>query len=570
MLRFICRSLGTFLAVCLVLTGVGCGGGSSPTPGSTTTPVQSSSQVVTAIVSVNVTTGQVSITPTKATGRTVFTGSTLSMATSNLLIQAGSPGVKTTTVSITNTSAQPIGIDPNGNVTGITVIFGTFTVTGGSSPDSVLLSNPTGIIPNTSAGTNGPYISYPAQIAPNKTSPAQNWNFIVPSGITAFTFTVTLEADNSYLAPSQGASGSGSTSTYVRTFAGGPSSGYVNGSVSTALFSGFVAVALDSANNIYVADSGNQAIRRITPSGSVSTIAGSPYENGSADGAGNVATFYEPSGIAVTPDGSTLYVADSYNDEVRRVTLAPATDPTNPDNWTVSTIAGTGTPGGTYIASLGNIATLDYPVGIALDAGGNIYVTEFTGNRVRRLAFLGGDPSNAANWEVSLLAGDISANGGLEGDQDGNGTAARFEGPVYAATDLAGNVYVADSGSDRIRKISSSGNVSTLAGGTSGSTVTAGYQDGAAASALFRGPYGVAVDKSGIVYVCDTGNRRFREITPAGNVSTLAGTSVAQFINGSGNVASFIAPASLAVTSSGTLFVADEAEIRLLERINSQ
>jgi sugar lactone lactonase YvrE len=526
--------------------------------------------VVTAVIRVNVTTGQVSITPTAVSGRTVFTGPTLSLATTTLLVQAGSPGIKTMAVSISNTSDQPIGIDPNGNVTGVSVIFGTFTVTGGSSTDSVQLSNPTGIIPSTSAGTNVPYIAYPAQIAADKASPSQNWNFSVPSGVTAFSVPVTLEANNAYLSQSQSASGAGSASTYVRTFAGGPTNGYQNGSAAEALFGNFNWLAIDAAGNVYDADFYNSTIRRITPSGSVSTIAGNPYATGFVNGTGDLATFYEPAGIAITPDGSTIYVADAANNAIRRMTVVPSSDPTNAANWMVTTIAGTGSVGGGYLRSIGSEATLNNPRGIALDAGGNLYFSEYLGNRVRELSFLGGDASNAANWEVLLLAGDDSGSGGLVGSVDGNGSSATFRNPEQIATDLAGNVYVADAANHRIRKISSSGSVSTLAGGTSGSAPVTGYQDGSAATARFDDPIGIAVDASGIVYVADLANYKIRAITQAGNVSPVAGTTGGSHANGSGSVAAFVSPSNLALSTSGSLYVGDESEIRLIERINSQ
>jgi sugar lactone lactonase YvrE len=472
-------------------------------------------------------------------------------------------------VSISNTSDQPIGIDPNGNVTGVSVIFGTFTVTGGSSTDSVQLSNPTGIIPSTSAGTNVPYIAYPAQIAADKASPSQNWNFSVPSGVTAFSVPVTLEANNAYLSQSQSASGAGSASTYVRTFAGGPTIGFQNGLPSQALFSLFLAVAVDEAGNVYVADNGNNSIRRVTPSGIVSTIAGSPFMSGNVDGAGNQAEFTEPSGIAVTPDGLTAYVSDSFNNEIRRLALTPLADPTNAANWNVTTIAGTGTKGGNYIYSVGSSATLNSPAGVALDRAGNVYFSESVGNRIREMIYLGGDASNASNWEVNLVAGDYIQIAGAAGDQDGKQALATFSGPYGVATDPAGNIYVAETGNHRIRKISSGMVVSTLAGGTSGSTVTSGLVDGPGASARFFDPKGVTVDSSGLVYVADTTNYRIRAITPAGNVSTIAGTADGT-TNGAGNIAAFSFPTSIAVSSSGALYVGDYAQIRLIERINSQ
>ena len=355
----------------------GCGGSAS-----STAPTQgSSSQAVadfTAVVNVNVSTGVVTFTPSSTvskTSRTVFTGPTVSMSSTTLINQAGTPGVKSTSVTLTNNSSSPIGIDPNGNAIGVRVLFGAITITGGSSADPVTLSNATGLFPSSGAA-NVPYIVYPAAIAPNKASPAQNWNFVVPSGVTAFSVPVTIEADNSYFAPANGASNVGSANVYVRTLAGSTVTGFSNGIGSQARFSNVGPIAVDRAGNLYASDTANNCIRRITPAGVVSLVAGAPYLTESlVNGAGNVARFFAPSGIAVTPDGSTIYVADAQNDAVRRIALT-GTDPTNPADWNVTTIAGTGSIGGNYSTpTIGSSATLNLPYGMAMDQVGNLLFT---------------------------------------------------------------------------------------------------------------------------------------------------------------------------------------------------
>ena len=560
----------SLLALCLS----GCGGGSTstvPGPGSANQSVAT----FTATVNFNVATGAVTVTPSSSTGgtkgRVAFTGSTIGMTTTVMTNLAGSPGYKATTVALTNSSTSPLGIDPNGNVTGVAVLFGPITTTGGSSPDAVQLSNQTGVIPSSPAGTDLPYIAYPGSLASGKSTPAQPWNFIVPSGVTAFSVQVTVEANYSYLAPPTSASQQGSATAYVRTLAGDANNGYLNGPGAIARFGFCAGVATDGAGNVYVADNGSNAIRRITPSGLVSTVAGSPVpEAALTNGTGNVALFQYPRGLAVTPDGSTIYVADSGNQAIRRIAFTGG-DPTNPVNWLISTIAGTGAEGGVYYSASGSTATFNEPWGICVDPGGNVYVSEQDGNRVRRLTFLGGDPSMAANWEVYLAAGDSSAVVGAAGDTDNtSGQLARFRVPEGIASDSSGNVYVADEGNCRIREISPDGVVTTLAGGTSGSAVQEGYVDGAGATAQFGVPGGVAVDSSGLVYVSDTGNNRIRVITKGGNVTTVAGTGTAGFADGTGLTATFENLTGVAVSAAGTVYVANFNDIRMIERINPQ
>jgi hypothetical protein len=163
------------------------------------------------LISFNVLTGNVTVTPGSSTSKTLFTGSTVGFSTSVLTTQAGSPGVKSTLVSLTNGSSVPLGVDPNGNSNGLRVIFGPVTVTGGSSTDLIQLSNATGTIPGNASGSNVPYINYPGLLSAGKASGPLPWNFVVPSGITAFTVSVNVEADYAFLTPPNGASGQGSS-----------------------------------------------------------------------------------------------------------------------------------------------------------------------------------------------------------------------------------------------------------------------------------------------------------------------------------------------------------------------
>jgi sugar lactone lactonase YvrE len=359
----------------------------------------------------------------------------------------------------------------------------------------------------------------------------------------------------------------------VSTLAGlAGSFGSDDGAASTARFDNPQGVAVDSSGNVYVADSGNSTIRKITPGGVVSTLAGLAGSTGSDDGTGSAARFNYPSGVAVDSSGN-VYVADSYNYTIRKIT----------PGGVVSTLAGLAGsfagPSGVAVDSSGNVfvadsgnytiskitpvglvstlaglagsigsadgtgstARFNVPIGVAVDSSGNVHVADAGNHTIRKIT-----PGRV----VSTLAGLANSSGSA----DGTGSAARFDVPVGGAVDSSGNVYVADLGNHTIRKITPGGVVSTLAGlaGSSGST------DGTGSAARFWLPNGVAVDSSGNVYVADTENSTIRKITPGGVVSTLAG--LARSIgsaDGTGSAARFALPYGVAVDSSGNVYVAD-------------
>ncbi len=438
--------------------------------------------------------------------------------------------------------------------------------TGSTGIDPVQLSNASGVVP-IAAGGSLSYISYPGAVAAGQSSAAKYWSFSVPTGVNAFEFTVTVEADSAVPTPPNSAVGAGSPKVTVRTLTGFNLAGFLNGNLATARFNGPEILAMDAAGDIYASDNFNNAIRRISASGVVSTVAGAT-SGAFADGSGRTATFSSPEGIAVTPDGNTLYVADLSDHRIRRISFTGG-DITDPSNWLVATIAGTGAQGGNYSTpTAGNVATMNYPTGLALDPGGNIYFAEVQGNRIRRMQFLGGDTNNAANWTVYLIAGDASAVSGASGDVDGSFSSARFYSPDMIACDSSGRVYVADSANHRVRVVTSDGTVTTLAGGVSGDTPQFGYQDGAGATARFSTPTGVAVDSSGLVYVAESSGNRIRCITQAGNVTTVAGTGASGATDGPGNVATFYNPFALLVSPGGTLYVGstNDNSIRMIQR----
>ena len=196
---------------------------------------------------------------------------------------------------------------------------------------------------------------------------------------------------------------------------------------------------MDAAGNVYVADASNDTIRKITPAGVVTTLAGSPGQTGSADGTGSAARFYSPRGVAVDAAGN-VYVADTFNDTIRKITPAGV----------VTTLAGTAGQSGSADGT-GSAARFDDPDGVAVDGAGNVYVADSATTRSARSRPAG---------VVTTLAGTA----GQAGSADGTGSAARFNDPDGVAVDAAGNVYVADTSNDTIRKITPAGVVTTLAG----------------------------------------------------------------------------------------------------------
>ncbi|GHU55930.1 hypothetical protein FACS189442_4040 [Spirochaetia bacterium] len=322
-----------------------------------------------------------------------------------------------------------------------------------------------------------------------------------------------------------------SVGTVVTTLAGSGAADYADGTGTAAKFNYPRGVAVDNAGNVYVADTENGRIRKISPSGVVTTLAGSG-DRGYADGTGTAARFYNPRGVAVDNAGN-VYVADTSNHRIRKIS----------PGGVVTTLAGSGTSG--YADGTGTAARFYSPTGVAVDNAGNVYVADYGNNRIRKIS-----PSGV----VTTLAGST------QGYADGTGTAARFDYPFGVAADNAGNVYVADYGNHRIRKISPSGVVTTLAG--SGAK---GYADRTGTAAKFNNPSGVAVDNAGNVYVADYYNHRIRKISPSGVVTTLAGIGYG-YADGTATAAEFSFPYGVAVDNVGTVYVAD-TENHLIRKI---
>jgi sugar lactone lactonase YvrE len=282
----------------------------------------------------------------------------------------------------------------------------------------------------------------------------------------------------------------------VGTLAGSPwIVGKVDSTGPAARFNNPEGLAADSLGNAYVADAYNNAIRKIDPAGKVTTIAGDGIR-GNSDGVGQFARFSNPQGVAVDATGN-VFVADLGNHLIRKI------DPAG----IVSTLAGIASIAGSQDGPIG-VATFNYPKNLAVDGVGNIYVADTGNSTIRRIS-----PSGM----VSTLAGTA----GASGSADGIGTAASFNQPTGIAADMNGNVFVADSAGNTIRKIAPGAIVTTLAG-TAG---TRGSKDGIGADASFAVPYGLSTDAEGNVYVADPADGTIRKITQSGAVTTVAGVT---------------------------------------------
>lgn len=290
-------------------------------------------------------------------------------------------------------------------------------------------------------------------------------------------------------------------------------------------------LAKDGSGNLYVADSSNNAIRKISTTQVVSTIGGAAAKTGNNDGSGINARFYSPNGLGVDASG-VLYVADYANHMIRQVTVAGA----------VTTFAGIGTAGYSDTAPV----KFNFPTDVAVDSSGNAYVADSSNQVIRKVTPTGVVSTFAGTAGMSGFSNTapvtFSGPQGVALDSTGTtlyvaevfdnavrkiagGTVTTFASglntPSRTAVDGAGNVYVADTGNHAIRVITPAGSMSTFAGlvGTSGSA------DGSGGAAMFSSPHDIAIDASGNLYVADTGNNAIRKITPAGDVTTIAGVA---------------------------------------------
>ena len=356
-------------------------------------------------------------------------------------------------------------------------------------------------------------------------------------------------------------------------------------------------VALDSSGNLYIADTGNQRIRRVDANGTITTVAGTGAAGFSGDGgAATAAQLDFPTGAALDGSGN-LYIADTGNQRIRKVDAG----------GTITTAAGTGTQGSSGDGGAATAAQLNNPIGVALDGSGNLYLADTRNHRIRKVD-AGGTITTAAGAEtqgsrgvggrateaqldfpltwwwttapgtsISLIPAITASSRSMpaarsprrraRGAMASEGmavrtTAARLRFPHGVAVDGSGNLFIADTRNHRIRKVGADGTITTVAGtGTDGF----GGDSGPASAAQLNRPAGVAVDGSGNLFIADTNNHRIRKVDAEGTITTVAGTRGQGFSGDSGpaTAAQLNGPHGVAVDGSGNLFIADTNNHRI-------
>ncbi|MBV9143542.1 MAG: protein kinase [Pseudonocardiales bacterium] len=294
------------------------------------------------------------------------------------------------------------------------------------------------------------------------------------------------------------------------------------------------AFAIDPAGGAYFDTVGDSRILKVEPSGTIRTIAGTGTKGYSGDnGPATKAQLWNPQGLAVDGAGN-LYVADTYNHRIRKIDSA----------GTITTIAGNGSQDSTGDGGPAALAEFRYPVGVAVDRSGNLYVAENNGCRVRKI-----DQSG----RISTVAGTGVA--GFSGD-GGSATQAQLKYPQAITIDDSGNLYIADTSNYRIRKVDAAGTITTIAGnGTQG---FAG-DGGPAAAAELGYPVDVTVDRAGSLYIADGRNDRIRKLDPGGRINTIAGSGIRGFSGDGGPAvtAQLAFPAAVAVDRDGNVYIGD-------------
>ena len=309
----------------------------------------------------------------------------------------------------------------------------------------------------------------------------------------------------------------------VITLAGGGQMGKNDGQGDRATFANPIGITIDKDGNLIIADALNNLIRKVSNNGIVSTIAGNG-EQGKNDGLALASSFFYPASLTTDINGN-IFIADTHNNLIRKIN----------SKGNVTTLLGINEK---YEDYGGKFPLLDYPSGIAVDKIGNIYIADSFHNKIRKLA---------PNGSLSIIAGN-----GAAGNEDGIGNSATFYIPEGLAFDSKGNLYVADTFNNMIRKISADGKVITLAG-----QKKKGLINGPGKTAAFLHPTSLAIDKNDNIYVTDTGNQVIRKISSDGMVSTFAGNHKRGFINGDLKSSSFFKPMGIAIDHDGCLYITD-------------
>ena len=362
----------------------------------------------------------------------------------------------------------------------------------------------------------------------------------------------------------------------ITTIAGTGEKGFSGdgGPATSARLSSPAGIAVDGAGDLYIADNGNNRVRRVSPAGIITAVPGTEIQNGSlygvavdragnlyysdwdnnwvrrVDASGNVTTVAGPTAqlrcpaVMVDPAGN-LYIVDTWNHRILRQV--------GPGIFT--TVAGTGVEGFSGDGGIATSARLSQPSAAAVDAAGNIYIADLRNHRIRRVAVAGGMVNTGI---ISTVAG----NGNDQFSGDGGPAVSAQLYAFATAVDAAGNIYIADALNHRIRRVSPSGIITTIAG-----TGASGYSGdgGPATAAKIYDPWGVAVDGAGNVYIADYANARVRRVSTSGIISTVAGTGTAGFSGDGGpaTAAQIRWPCAVAVDAAGSLYILEYGNVRL-------
>lgn len=322
----------------------------------------------------------------------------------------------------------------------------------------------------------------------------------------------------------------GVASGLITTLAGNGTAGFSGdgGAAISAELNYPAGVAIDSSGNLYTADSNNNRIRKVDTSNNITTVAGD----------GTLAVLNDPWGVAIDSSGN-IYIADTFNNRVRKVS-----------GGFITTVAGNSTAGFSGDGSAAISAELNCPIGAAIDTLGNVYIADSNNNRIRKV-----DTSN----NITTVAGNGTA--GFSGDGSA-ANSAELNFPAGVAIDSLGNIYIADSGNNCVRKVTGGIIINTVAGNG-----TAGFSGdgGAATSAQLSTPVGVAVDSAGNIYIADEFNYRVRKVS-GGLITTVAGNGTSSIYSGDGSAATsaeLSTPIGVAVDSQGNLYIGDSLNSRV-------
>jgi sugar lactone lactonase YvrE len=337
-------------------------------------------------------------------------------------------------------------------------------------------------------------------------------------------------------------SGADTPVAIIQTVAGNGTSGFSgdNGAAATATLSEPFGVAVDAVGNLYIADTSNHRIRKVDASGVITTVAGNGTESFSGDGGpATSAALNTPIGVAVDVAGN-LYIADAFNNRIRKVNATGI----------ITTVAGNGDARFSGDHATATSASLSAPFGVAVDKAGNLYIADTSNQRVRKV-----DTSGA----IATVAGN-----GMEGFSGDGGPATRasLNFPTGVTLDRTGNLFITDQSNHRIRMVTTGGVITTVAGNGD-----AGFSGdhAAATSTRLNLPIGTAVDAAEALYIADTSNHRIRRVSSDGMVTTVAGNGIGGF-SGDGSAptnASLKSPSGVAVDSAGNLYIADSFNNRV-------